>query len=309
MPPTNPGGTPVSDGQAIQNVIDGLPPAPSAGGPTGEPNINFDPNNIDLGTPGAPLPPPPAPAPSPAPAPQPTPGQPQPAPQPPAIDPNAIPLNPVPAPTVDPNAPPAWAQGLIEEVATLKQQFAQPTGQQPSGQQQSWTPQGWEDVDARIEERARELFRQGFGELAAMQQAEAEQAEAQRQQADAYIDQQINQLTSTGYLPAIANPADPNDPGRVAQQELFAYAISLGTDNLAAVAPTLYAHHQNGYYYDRNQNKLVRRGSQTAAAQAPIAGASPSITAGNTVGPTMRDLATKDLHTLAQEASQAFPAT
>lgn len=316
---------PVSNDQAMAGLINGLGPVPP---PAGVPDINFDtPPAADFINPDTPPAPVPPPAPSPygpptmfpgAPAPGITPpgtvpAQPQippvPAPAPaapqiPQIDPNAIPIGfpPPPAPAAPAgDQPPAWAQGLMNDIAELKGNRA------PGGEE--WSPQSWADVDARVEARARQLVADGLSQMTAAQQAQAEAETNARNAADQFIDTQITQLETNGYLPRIANPTDPNDPGRAAHQELFAYALAQGTDNLMAVAPSLYAHHQSGYYYDRHQNRLVRRGSQTAAAHAPIAGASPTLAPASPAGqgPSMRDLATKDLQTLAAEAGQAYP--
>jgi hypothetical protein len=148
----------------------------------------------------------------------------------------------------------------------------------------------------------------GLTQAQAQAAAETAAAEESKRQADSFIDTQVANLEKTGFLPPITNPADPADAGRAARSELYAYALSLGTDNLMAVAPNLNTLHQSGYYYDRTRNALVRRGSQSAAAQAPIAGASPTLaTANANPAPTMRDLATKSLDTLAEEANRAFP--
>lgn len=235
-----------------------------------------------------------------------------PAPQAPqAPNPNFLPLAPAaPAPQA-PAAPQGGfsqeqVQGMIDAAVR-----AAAAGNAPAAPQtpEEWKPDGWGDVDKRIESRAQELLTQAEQRREAERVTAEQEAATQNARVEQYIDAQINQLETTGYLPRVANQADPADPGRAARQELYAYAISLGTDNLMSVAPNLYALHQNGYYFDRTTNALVRRGSQSAAAQAPIAGASPTLTAPGPaqVGPTMQDLATKDLATLAEEASRAFP--
>lgn len=209
--------------------------------------------------------------------------------------------------------PPAWAQEVIDAAKTIQQQQAQPApGTVPAGQgqpqQSDWNPQNWADVDARIEARAQELFRNGLTEIQSQQQAQAEAEQQALAQADAAIDQSLNQLRQTGYLPPVANPNDRDDAGKIAERELIAYTIAQGTDNLLATAPVLHALHQSGYYYDAGQNKLVRKGSQTAAAQAPIAGATPSVTpaqGGATL--TYSDLANTDLRSMADRAAAAFP--
>lgn len=351
--PQVPAAAPTSDAAALSQMINSLPNAPQQPNldfaqPPAEPWAAPAPQQQPYQYPQAPTPPaptapiqpqyaPPAPypgptppgtapggvtpgqpAPAPAPAPQPgayLPGAPmQPAPQPgqPQQPPDVIPL-PITAPAPQNDTPPAWAQGIINDINQLKN-ATPPAGQQP----QDWNPNGWQDVDARIEQRAKELVQAGLNEYQAQTQAQGEQAENARRQADSFIDQQITQLTTTGYLPQIGNPADPNDAGRAAQKELFAYALSLGTDNLLNVAPALHTMHQSGYYFDREAGQInpatgqptggfVRRGSQSAAAQAPIAGSAPGVVPSSVAAPTMAELATMDMSQLAERASNAIP--
>ncbi|UOF78680.1 eukaryotic translation initiation factor 3 [Caudoviricetes sp.] len=283
----------VDNGTAMAQVINNLPPAPA---PTGI-DLNFadDPSNLGEITPvPQPIIPPVAQPvvapPAPAPAPQLTP---QPQPQ---IDPNLIPLTlPVPpAPQIPapiPTPTPTPAPQVIN----------------PRTAPQTFDPQDWGDVQKFIQDEAQRIANETITNAVSQQEADRAAEQESMRQADFAIDTAITQLTAQGYLPPIANPNDPNDPGKLAQTELFGYAISLGTDNLNAVAPNLYALHQSGYYYDTTKGALVRKGSQTVAAQAPISGATPSITATNAPTLTMGQLANMDLRSIADVANAAIP--
>lgn len=234
-------------------------------------------------------------------APAPQPGQPMV----PGFDPNAIPLTPYGLPVGQaPQAPapqgdqmPPWATQLLEQV---KQSQAQQQ-QQP----ESWVPTNFQDIDKRIQEQAAAIAQQTITEAETRRQQAVAAQEQQRQQADAAIDTSLNQLRTTGYLPPITNPNDPNDPGRLAQTELIAYTLASGSEDVARMAPALYALHQSGYAYDYNTQRLVRRGSQTAAAQAPIAGAAPGAAApAGQAGPSHQDLINLDMNALMDRAQQ-----
>lgn len=203
---------------------------------------------------------------------------------------------------------PAWAVGLANDIAALKGQ--PPAGAPPAASDwETNKPADWNDLRQRMQAEIDAGVKAGLTQFQSEARAQQVEADRLRAEADSLIDSQLSQLQVQGYLTPIANPTDPADPGRAAQSELISFAIALGTDNLLAVAPTLYTHHQNGYYYDRSRNQLVRRGSTSAAAQAPIAGSSVVGATGQPAGPTMRDFATKDLHTLADEANRAIPLT
>lgn len=320
-----------SDNQAIIAAIGGLSPAP-APTPIGgaqpmlppapsqyEPEINFDPtpgDNEIINTPVPPMPGqpfqqsvPPAPvAQPPVYAPQPQAPVASPVPPAPQIDLNAIPL----APTMTPQAPAPSLMYSAEQVqaiiASMTPQPQAPVPPTPAAPAQPWTPEAWADVDARIRAEAESIVNQRLTAEQQRQQDATAAAEAGRREADTYIDNQVAELEKNGYLPPVTNQADQSDPGRLARQELYAYALSLGTDNLGAVAPNLYALHQSGYFYDRGQNKLIRRGSQSQAAAAPISGGAPVDTTPTTpTGPTMKDFQTKSLDQLAEDAARMYP--
>ncbi len=212
------------------------------------------------------------------------------------------------APVADQNTPPAWAQGLIQTVQGLQQAQQQPPAAPQPGDDWADRPTSWGGLKQAITTEAERIAQAKIDKMVADQQAAAQQSAQIQQQADAAIDGAFNQLRQTGFMPAVANPNDQNDPGKLAERELLGYALSMGAqapEHLLTAAPALKAHHDAGYYFDYTQKKLVRRGSQTAAAQAPIAGASPSITGGGTVtGPTQAQLANLSLDQMAALGQQ-----
>lgn len=299
-------------------LINSLPPPPA--NPNGGADIFGQPNPPMFGVPGpgaapaapAPYPQsPPAPAPSPymqqpasfyppapaAPAPMPpAPQQPQqypgqPAPQPPTGAPaSEYPIVPTPlqAPMMPQQAPmPDWAQDVIDAAQAL---------QNPQGDDWPDRPQTWGGLRQYMHQAAQEIA------SAQIQQWQADQAQAAQNAAaitsaeNQRYDMAEAQLQQIGLLPAVTNPGDPNDPGRLAKRELYGYTIAMGgqgPENLMPAATALKALHDSGVYFDVQQNKLIRRGSQSAAAQAPIAGGAP-VTGGpgqgGPAGPTQAQL-------------------
>lgn len=181
---------------------------------------------------------------------------------------------------------PAWAQELIQNVQQLQQQPGQqqPGGQQPAvqpGQGDTWSdtrrPTSWTEMQQAIQAEAQRVSQQTLNQWQQQQNQTQQQTQAEMDAAQTAIDQTEMQLRQYGYLPQIANPMDPNDAGIMATRELESFAIANNSNNLFAAATTLKALHDTGMFFDVYQKRLIRRGSQTVAAQAPIAGASPSI--------------------------------
>jgi hypothetical protein len=217
------------------------------------------------------------------------------------------PLN---VPVIPQQQQPAITTEQLQEL--VQQQIQQAQGAQFTQTDKPWSndkpPTNWDEfyegIDKIADKRAEDRFKAW--------QTEQQQQQQQIEQQTQIVNQQFNtvetQLTSMGLLPQIADPNNPNDPGRQAKKELYAYAVSLGgnsPESLGPAAATLKALHDQGYYFDTGQNKLVQRNSQTPNAYAPIAGASMSMGGPtNQQGPTTREMATTDFSTFAAMGAQ-----
>ncbi len=213
----------------------------------------------------------------------------------------AYPINPLPA-VPDANQIPEWGQQLAQAVIQMQNNNATPP--QPD---KPWDdnnrPRSWEEFYQAVNEMTDKKAAAKIGEFMQQQQSEAQQSAAAQAQVDQQLDTIEGQLVSTGLLPAVANPNDPNDPGRAAKAELYAYAIATGgsePQHLAPAAATLRALHDSGWYFDRGQGKLMQRNSATPNAWAPIAGGAPSMPGGAPIpstgnAPTNREFGTMPL--------------
>lgn len=198
--------------------------------------------------------------------------------------------------------PPTDVGALVEQIQNLQQQVEQiNSGSQPQ-QDSDWPdrPQTWGGLKQAIQTEAERISQSQIANLQRQQEQQAAAKQDAQKAADQAIDSAIGQLRQVGYLPPIVNSTDPNDAGKMAERELIGYTVAMGSNNLAAAAGPLRALHDSGYYYDTAQSKLVRRGSQTAAAQAPIAGGNPNIAAPQGGGLTARQLATMNLDQVMQ---------
>lgn len=230
---------------------------------------------------------------------------------------NGIPLVTPQIPGQQGNDVPQWAQGLIDQVQQLQQRGPQ--------QNQSWDennrPRTWQEMYASIDKMTTDKAAALITEQQQQAQQVQQQQQQQRQVADSNLDAMEGQLQQMGLLAPVGNQYDPNDAGKLARQELYAYALSIGVEDtrqLGPVASTLYALHQNGQYFDKNRNAIVNRPSQQPGAFAPIAGAGPSAGGGammgggqfqgqqQRTGPTTRELATMSVSQIAQMGARAF---
>lgn len=199
-----------------------------------------------------------------------------------------------------PEQPPAWATQLITGMGELKQNYEElaqrfdegidpndpgnagggqppapatppPAGApDPNNPYADWKPKDWADVPKTAQEIARSVVQ---SELEARDQATAaanNQAAQARQEADRNLDQKVRELETQGVIPKIANASDPNDPGRVAQRELYGRALYEQTDDLVRVANDLKFHHEKGMTWDPQNNRWLETNRPPAGMYAPV---------------------------------------
>jgi len=231
------------------------------------------------------------------------------------MEPNQDPNNqtPVTPPTIPPTEDiPAWAQTIIDQTTdvnnrltafeeTLKPQEPEtPTRPQ---HEEPWTPQSWSDVDARAEEKAKAIVEQTLAEKEHAAQTAAQQQEAAAKEIDDMLDNQVNELTKANSLPAVVDENDPNDPGKLAQRELYGFALSLGTADLKSSFKVLDNLHKAGKQFDFVKMEIVDKNPASAGANSPV-GSSSASAAGAPSAPDYKTIHGMSLDQLASRFGQ-----
>lgn len=209
---------------------------------------------------------------------------------------------------------PTWAQQLIDQNADLTTRLEafeekitppEPPVPDPAPPQheEPWTPKSWTDVDTRAEEKAKSIVEQTLAERDTAAQAASAAQAAAATEVDQYLDAQVNELTKASQLPAVTNENDPNDPGKLAQRELYGFALSLGTADLKTSHTTLDALHKAGKKFDFVKMELVDANPSMLGANSPVGSSSGgSSTTGTKID--YKDLHNTPIDVLAQRFMQ-----
>lgn len=166
------------------------------------------------------------------------------------------------APVV-PTPDPAFTQ-LQTDIAEIKQALGtqQPAPVVPNQQPQTGEPakkyDEWGAVFDDVDKRAQAIVDAKFAEAEQQREQNTNAVNQQEQQNQQYIDNTVNQLRQAGYLPAVTNQFDANDQGKLAENELLGYAISLGSTDLVSAARELKFRHDAGFKYDYASKGFVQ---------------------------------------------------
>lgn len=191
------------------------------------------------------------------------------------------------------NEVPAWAQTLIDtttdfntRLSAFEEKLAPPVVEEPKTEpqhQEPWTPQSWGDVDERAKELAASEAQRILDERDQAAKSANDAQTAAANEIDQMLDAQVAELTTASKLPAITNENDPNDPGKLAQRELYGFALSLGTADLKTSFNVLDNLHKAGKTFDFVKMELVDKNPASMGANSPVgssssgaAGAQPS---------------------------------
>ena len=215
---------------------------------------------------------------------------------------------PTPTPPTDPpkDETPSWAQQLITQNAdfanrlsafeeTIKTSVEPELPPEPQDDS-TWNPTSWEDVETRAEEKAQKIVQDTLAERDNQLKAEAEAKAQSEQEVDQYLDAQVDELVKTKRLPAITQENDPNDPGKLAQRELYGYALSLGTADLKSAYNSLEVLHSANKQFDFVKMELVDKNPNLLGKDSPVG----SSNNGNTQQGTRPDY--KTIHNLSLDA-------
>lgn len=228
------------------------------------------------------------------------------------MNPDGTPITPTPEPAKD--EVPAWAQSLIEQSADIAGRLdafeekltPEPVTPEPVEPQNNepWKPQSWQDVEALAEEKARTIVESTLSER---EQAEKDAQDAQTQAAneiDQLLDTQVAELTTASKLPAVTNENDPNDPGKLAQRELYGFALSLGTTDLKTSFDVLDNLHKAGKQFDFVKMELVDKNPASMGAESPVGSSSAGASGAQPTRPDYKTLHNTSLDALRDRFQQ-----
>jgi multidrug efflux pump subunit AcrA (membrane-fusion protein) len=146
----------------------------------------------------------------------------------------------------------------ISETLTKAQQAQREAAErQQQREQPGWTPKTWEEVQQMADARAAEQAKKIIEDRDQKAQTEAQRTANDEAQMEAEIDRSLQALEQSGYLPAVYNPNDYNDPGVAARRELLGAASHMGTPELDKVADTLTQLHRQNMLFDPQTKSYI----------------------------------------------------
>lgn len=161
---------------------------------------------------------------------------------------------------------------------------------EPAPQGQDWQPKSWNDFPALVEQLGEEAARRVIKERDDAAAAKDAEAAATQKQIDDHIDGQITALEKDGKLPPVVDASSPDDPGKLARQELFGFAAFIGSPNLHAAQAALDGLHLGNQRFDYNSGKILQTAGPNPGRKAPIGSSANSGGASVSAGPTYKEI-------------------
>jgi hypothetical protein len=122
--------------------------------------------------------------------------------------------------------------------------------QQAANPQPQWVPKSWDEIPAMIQTEAARIAKETIDARDQAAQTAATRQSNEERELESQIDSQLVALERGGYLPAVGNPNDYNDPGVATRRELLAAASHMGTPELDKVALTLAELHKQNIAFN-----------------------------------------------------------
>lgn len=172
--------------------------------------------------------------------------------------------------------------------------------------QPKYVPKTWEEVRRDAAEDAYQRTEAERKQREQQQTAEQTRKANDEAQMERDIDQSLQALEQSGYLPAIYNPNDPNDPGVASRRELIGAATHMGTPELDKVAATLTELHRQNMLFDPSTKTYISAENSMAPLPGKFApvGNSSTNSPSRFQGPTTKDLRHSSMDDLVALAEQ-----
>lgn len=179
---------------------------------------------------------------------------------------------------VETPAPPQFdpevvARVMDEKLAAVKDEIVnavRPPEPEPTTEDTSWKPEKWDDFT----DHAKDVYKQMREQERSEEERIKTEAKAEEDRINSAFDGMVTELEKDGFLPAVEDATNADDPGRKARAELYGYAAKLGTLDLKAAGTQLAELHESGFSYDPRVGKLIRSNPKPAGADSPVGSSS-----------------------------------
>jgi len=191
-------------------------------------------------------------------------------------------------------------KGIDDRISNLEKPVepgAEPEKKEGEEKPEGWKPKTWDDIPAKSEEVAKKVYE----EEEKKKEADQIEAEEKKKAFNEEFDRQLAEAETNGFIPAMKNAEDENDPGRVARREVVSMAVSMETLNLKNVSEMWKSLADQGIHFDVKSRKYIRSERTMDGKSAPVA--SSNTATGESKPQTKYDEIhnARDLHSLVRE--------
>ena len=167
--------------------------------------------------------------------------------------------------------------GINERLGGFEEQIAGLTPEPDPQPEPEWKPKTWDEFPLKAKEVALQAWEEKEAERRKQEEEEKKQLDGLRTQMDQDFNTQLEKLEKEGVIPAVKDPKDAKDPGKIARKEIFGLGIKNSTSDLAAMAELRNDLLGAGFSIDMTDEKegkvsvkLVKSNPRPFGADAPV---------------------------------------
>lgn len=176
----------------------------------------------------------------------------------------------------------------------------------PTTDPENLPPTDWKTLRTEIKSEAERIADEK------LQAKEAERLEAQEAEKEAdkkwddKYEAEAAKAVELGYLPAVQDEKDHNDPGNAARRDLFGFAHFMGQSDLLKVAETVKMYNDSGKHFDIDQGKWIQSEYRVPGKFAPVGSSANRVASPSTGSTSYKERHSKSMDTLAREAKAKY---
>jgi hypothetical protein len=167
-------------------------------------------------------------------------------------------------------------------------------------------PETWNGLREEMRTEAEKIADEKLAAKEEEQRIQKETEKAEDKKWNDKYDEEAAKAVELGYLPAVQDEKDHNDPGNASRRDLFGFAHFMGQSDLLKVAETVKMYNDNGKHFDVDQGKWIQSEYRVPGKTAPVGSSANRVSTGSNAGTSYKERHNMSMDMLARKAKAKY---